>query len=95
MKPHLHKVERRIDYTDKSEYDFILNQSERSQPIPHSYYTKFISLTHEDFAYYPNTKNFKEKICEFYNVKTENLFLSDVGYRYQVYFETFTTCKIS
>ena len=94
MKPHLWKVERRIDYTDKSEYDFILNQSERSQPIPHSYYTKFIrSLTHEDFAYYPNTKNFKEKICEFYNVKTENLFLSDgsdIGIK--SIFETFTTC---
>ena len=94
MKPHLHKVERRIEYTNKSEYDFILNQSERSQPIPHSYYTKFIrSLTHEDFAYYPNTKNFKEKICEFYNVKTENLFLSDgsdIGIK--SIFETFTTC---
>ena len=94
MKPHLWKVERRIDYTDKSEYDFILNQSERSQPIPHSYYTKFIrSLTHEDFAYYPNTKNFKEKICEFYNIKTENLFLSDgsdIGIK--SIFETFTTC---
>ena len=94
MKPHLHKVERRIDYTDKSEYDFILNQSERSHPIPQSYYTKFIrSLTHEDFAYYPNTKNFKEKICEFYNVKPENLFLSDgsdIGIK--SIFETFTTC---
>ena len=94
MKPHLWKVERRIDYTDKSEYDFILNQSERSQPIPHSYYTKFLrSLTHEDFAYYPNTKNFKEKICEFYNVKPENLFLSDgsdIGIK--SIFETFTTC---
>jgi histidinol-phosphate aminotransferase len=94
MKPHLWKVKRRIDYTDKSEYDFILNQSERSQPIPHSYYTKFIrSLTHEDFSYYPNTKNFKEKICEFYNVKTENLFLSDgsdIGIK--SIFETFTTC---
>ncbi len=94
MKPHLWKVERRIDYTDKSEYDFILNQSERSQPIPQSYYTKFIkSLTHEDFAYYPNTKNFKEKICEFYNVKPENLFLSDgsdIGIK--SIFETFTTC---
>ena len=94
MKSHLYKVERRIDYIDKSEYDFILNQSERSQPIPHSYYTKFIrSLTHEDFAYYPNTKNFKEKICEFYNVKTENLFLSDgsdIGIK--SIFETFTTC---
>ena len=94
MKPHLHKVKRIFDYTDKSEYDFILNQSERSQPIPHSYYTKFLrSLTHEDFAYYPNTKNFKEKICEFYNVKLENLFLSDgsdVGIK--SIFETFTTC---
>ena len=94
MKPHLHKVKRIFDYTDKSEYDFILNQSERSQPIPQSYYTKFIrSLTHEDFAYYPNTKNFKEKICEFYNVKSENLFLSDgsdIGLK--SIFETFTTC---
>ena len=94
MKSHLHKVERRIDYTDKSDYDFILNQSERSQPIPQSYYTKFIrSLTHEDFAYYPNTKNFKEKICNFYDVKTENLFLSDgsdIGIK--SIFETFTTC---
>ena len=94
MKSHLHKVERRIDYTNKSEYDFILNQSERSQSIPQSYYTKFIkSLTHEDFAYYPNTKNFKEKICEFYNVNTENLLLSDgsdIGIK--SIFETFTTC---
>jgi len=94
MKSHLHKVNRIFDYTDKSEYDFILNQSERSQPIPHSYYTKFLrSLTHEDFAYYPNTKNFKEKICNFYNVKPENLFLSDgsdIGIK--SIFETFTTC---
>jgi histidinol-phosphate aminotransferase len=94
MKTHLHKVKRIIDYTDKSKYDFVLNQSERSQPIPQHYYTEFIkSLTHEDFAYYPNTKNFKEKICNFYNVKPENLFLSDgsdVGIK--SIFETFTTC---
>ena len=94
MKSHLHKVKRIFDYTDKSEYDFILNQSERSQPIPHSYYTKFLrSLKQEDFAHYPNTKNFKEKICNFYNVKPENLFLSDgsdVGIK--SIFETFTTC---
>ena len=94
MKPHLYRVNRIFDYTDKSEYDFILNQSERSQPIPEPYYTEFIrSLKQEDFAYYPNTKNFKEKICEFYNVKPENLFLSDgsdVGIK--SIFETFTTC---
>ena len=78
MKPHLHRVNRIFDYTDKSEYDFILNQSERSQQIPQSYYTKFLrSLKQEDFAYYPNTNNIKKKICEFYNVNTEILFLSD------------------
>tara|TARA_B100001057_G_scaffold489299_1_gene575302 strand:- start:4612 stop:5670 length:1059 start_codon:yes stop_codon:yes gene_type:complete len=94
MKNHLYKVKRKFDYTDKNDYDFILNQSERSQPIQQSYYTKFIrSLKQEDFAYYPNTKNFKEKICEFYNVKSENLFLSDgsdIGIK--SIFETFTTC---
>ena len=94
MKPHLHRVKRITDYTDKSEYNFVLNQSERTQPIPQSYYTKFLrSLKQEDFAYYPNTKNFKEQICEFYNVKKENLFLSDgsdVGIK--SIFETFTTC---
>ena len=41
MKPHLHKVKRIFDYTDKSEYDFILNQSERTQPIPQSYIQNF------------------------------------------------------
>jgi len=94
MKKHLHKVERKFDYTDKNKYDFILNQSERSQPIPQSYYTKFLrSLKQEDFAYYPNTKNFKEKLCEFYKVNPKNLFLSDgsdVGIK--SIFETFTTC---
>ena len=54
MKPHLHRVKRITDYTDKSEYNFVLNQSERTQPIPQSYYTKFLrSLKQEDFAYYP------------------------------------------
>ena len=94
MNTHLHKLKIIIDYTDKSKYDFVLNQSERSQPIPQHYYTEFIkSLTHEDFSYYPNTKNFKEKICNFYNVKPKNLFLSDgsdIGIK--SIFETFTTC---
>ena len=67
MKSHLHKVNRIIDYTDKSKFNYVLNQSERTQPIPQSYYTKFLrSLKQEDFAYYPNTKNFKEKISELY-----------------------------
>ena len=66
MKPHLHKVERRIDYTDKSEYNFILNQSERSQPIQQSYYTKFIrSLKQEDFNIIPIQKTSKKKYVNF------------------------------
>ena len=94
MKPHLHKVNRIIDYTDKSEYDFILNQSERSDNYSSILFELFKKdLKQEDFAYYPNTKNFKEKICEFYNVRPENLFLSDgsdIGIK--SIFETFTTC---
>ena len=94
MKSHLHKVNRIFDYTDKSKYNHILNQSERSENFSEILFELFKKdLKQEDFAYYPNTKNFKEKICEFYNVKTENLFLSDgsdVGIK--SIFETFTTC---
>ena len=94
MKPHLHRVNRIFDYTDKSKYNHILNQSERSENFSSILFELFKKdLKQEDFAYYPNTKNFKEKICEFYNVNTENLFLSDgsdVGIK--SIFETFTTC---
>jgi histidinol-phosphate/aromatic aminotransferase/cobyric acid decarboxylase-like protein len=94
MKPHLNKVKRIIDYTDKSQYNYILNQSERSDNYSSILFELFKKdLKQEDFAYYPNTKNFKEKICEFYNVNTENLFLSDgsdIGIK--SIFETFTTC---
>ncbi len=30
MKSHLKNIERKFDYIDKSQYDYILNQSERS-----------------------------------------------------------------
>ena len=94
MKSHLHKVNRIFDYTDKSKYNHILNQSERSENFSEILFELFKKdLKQEDFAYYPNTKNFKEKLCEFYNVKDENLFLSDgsdVGIK--SIFETFTTC---
>tara|TARA_B100000519_G_scaffold173318_1_gene160623 strand:+ start:441 stop:566 length:126 start_codon:yes stop_codon:yes gene_type:complete len=30
MKLHLKNIERKFDYIDKSQYDYILNQSERS-----------------------------------------------------------------
>ena len=93
MKSYLKNVERIFDYTDKSQYDYVLNQSERSEKISNVMFEIFKKqLKQEDFMYYPNTKNFKEKICKFYNVKTENLFLSDgsdVGIK--SIFETFTT----
>jgi histidinol-phosphate aminotransferase len=94
MKNHLKKIKRIIDYTDKSQYNYILNQSERSDNYSSILFELFKKdLKQEDFAYYPNTKNFKEKICKFYNVNTENLFLSDgsdIGIK--SIFETFTTC---
>ena len=93
MKSHLKKIQRTFDYTDKSQYDYVLNQSERNEKISNVLFEIFKKqLKQEDFMYYPNTKNFKEKICKFYNVKTENLFLSDgsdVGIK--SIFETFTT----
>ena len=93
MKSYLKNVERIFDYTDKSKYNYVLNQSERTEKFSSTMFELFKKdLKQEDFAYYPNTKNFKEKICKFYNVKTENLFLSDgsdVGIK--SIFETFTT----
>ena len=78
MKSYLKKIERKFDYTDKSQYDYVLNQSERSENFSSILFELFKKdLKQEDFAYYPNTKKFKEKICKFYNVETENLFLSD------------------
>ena len=92
MKSYLKNVERIFDYTDKSKYNYVLNQSERTEKFSSTLFELFKKdLKQEDFAYYPNTKNFKEKICKFYNVKTENLFLSDgsdVGIK--SIFETFT-----
>ena len=33
MKSYLKKIERKFDYTDKSQYDYVLNQSERSEKL--------------------------------------------------------------
>jgi histidinol-phosphate aminotransferase len=81
MKNWLLNIERKFDMEDKSEYSYILNQSERTTHIPH--FQKFLqSINQEDFFFYPNTQKFKNKICSFYNVSHEQLFLcdgSDVG----------------
>ena len=66
MKSYLKKIERKFDYTDKSQYDYVLNQSERSENFSSILFELFKKdLKQEDFAYYPNTKKFKEKICKF------------------------------
>jgi|TARA_R110000765_G_scaffold40222_1_gene86783 histidinol-phosphate aminotransferase len=88
----LFNIERKFDLDDKFQYDYVLNQSERTQHLPDNLYQEFLgSLKQEDFFYYPNTQEFKEKICEFYGVETNQLFLcagSDVGIK--SVFETFT-----
>jgi len=92
MKKWLHNIKRKFDSEDKSQYDYVLNQSERTQHLPDNLYQEFLgSLKQEDFFYYPNTQEFKEKICEFYGVETNQLFLcagSDVGIK--SVFESFT-----
>lgn len=83
MKNWLRNIERKFDYTDKSNYSYVLNQGERNHHIPEILWKNFLdSLTQEDIFFYPNTKQFKEKICEFYGVESDQLFLcagSDVG----------------
>ena len=92
MKNWLLDIERKFDTEDKSEYSYILNQSERIQQLPDNLYQEFLSsLNQEDLFFYPNTKKFKEKICDFYEVDDNQLYLcdgSDVGIK--SVFETFT-----
>ena len=63
MKQHLKNVKRKFNFEDKSKYDYVLNQSERTQHLPDDLYQEFLSsLKQEDFFYYPNTREFKEKM---------------------------------
>tara|TARA_R110000782_G_scaffold224789_4_gene311808 strand:- start:2771 stop:3811 length:1041 start_codon:yes stop_codon:yes gene_type:complete len=88
----LSQIERKFDTENKSQSDYVLNQSERTQQLPDNLYREFLSsLKQEDFFFYPNTQKFKEKICEFYGVENNQLFLcagSDVGIK--SVFESFT-----
>ena len=92
MKKWLLDIERKLDLDDKSQYDYVLNQSERTQHLPDNLYQEFLgTLKQEDFFFYPQTKNFKEKISNFYGVDGNEIFLcagSDVGIK--SVFETFT-----
>jgi len=92
MKKYLKNIKRKFDLDDKSQYDYVLNQSERTQHLPDDLYQEFLSsLKQEDFFYYPYTEKFKEKICNFYKVEDNQLFLcagSDLGIK--SIFESFT-----
>jgi len=90
MKHYLKNIKRKFDTDDKSKYDFVLNQSERTQSIPD--FEKFLqTITQEDFFYYPNTKSLRDLLCDYYRIQDSQLFLcagSDVGIK--SIFETFT-----
>jgi len=94
MKEHLKKINRKFDTTDKSKYDYVLNQSERSNHLPFIHWKRFLkTISQEDFFFYPNTQPLVEKIAnhKYYNLTTDNIFLcagSDVGIK--TIFETFT-----
>ena len=94
MKKHLNKIVRKFDTTDKSRYNYILNQSERSTHLQFIDWKRFLkTINQEDFFYYPNTSTFKEKISnhKYFNVNEDEIFLcagSDVGIK--SIFETFT-----
>ena len=50
MKNWLLDIERKFDLVDKSQYDYVLNQSERTQHIPE--FKKFLqSISQEDFFF--------------------------------------------
>ena len=66
MKSHLKKIKRTFDYTDKSQYNYVLNQSERSEQISNVMFEIFKKqLKQEDFMYYPNKKTSKKSYVNF------------------------------
>ena len=81
MKKHLKDI-KRIQYSvDKSNYNYILDQSERTIHFPA--FQKFLqTLNQEDFLLYPSTDNFKSKISKHFGVRTNEIFLcpgSEIG----------------
>ena len=92
MKKHLSKIVRKFDTENKSDYDWVLNQSERIKELAFFDWNRFKqSLTQEDFFLYPNTIQFRKKLAKYYNTDNDNIFLcagSDVGIK--SVFETFT-----
>jgi histidinol-phosphate aminotransferase len=83
MKDYLKNIERKFDLDDKSQYDYVLNQSERTQHLPDNLYQEFLgSLKQEDFLLYPNTDDFKSNIGKKFDVENNQILLcpgSEIG----------------
>ena len=43
MKEWLREIKRKFDLEDKFQYDYVLNQSERTQHLPDNLYQEFLS----------------------------------------------------
>ena len=75
MKKYLENI-KRIQYSvDKSKYNYVLDQSERTTHIPA--FQKFLqTLNQEDFLLYPNTDSFKSNIGKKFDVENNQILLS-------------------
>ena len=75
MKKYLKNI-KRIQYSvDKSKYNYVLDQSERTTHIPA--FQKFLqTLNQEDFLLYPNTDSFKSNIGKKFDVENNQILLS-------------------
>ena len=91
MKKHLYNVFRKSNQEDKTKFKHVLTQNERNYPIKSELLNKFFSsLTQKDLCFYPNTENLKNKICNYYNIETDNLLLTPgSSFSLKTIFETF------
>lgn len=78
VKNHLYNIKRTFYQFNKSEYDFVLDQSERILPFSEESFKKFInSLNQKDFLLYPNLNEFYSFVESFYGVGKNKTFVSD------------------
>lgn len=77
MKKHLKKIYRKNNQEDKTKFKYVLTQNERNYPLPEKFLSSFFnSLTQNDICFYPNTKNLKDKLCNYFNIKESSLLLT-------------------
>lgn len=91
MKKHLKSVYRKCNQEDKTKYKYVLTQNERNYPLPKDLLEEFFnSLKQTDICFYPNTTSLKNKICNYYDIDTQNLLLTPGStFAIKTIFETF------